>query len=369
MNKTVLIIFLGNINYDSRAANFYHSLSQLRFNVNVISFDWLKRENLNQNKNFKIYPLKKGKFNFIFYLKFFFIATRELLRFNPHFIFAEDLYSLPISIIFGKLKKSKIIYDSREIYSHIGGLSKKKLLQNLLSTIEKIFISKVNVVVTTGDLDAEYIRNEYKIKNVLVIRNLPLYKTPQNPINYNQMLNLQSKKILIYQGVILHGRGLKIIFEIMKNLPDYVLVILGDGDHLEYYKNLSMELRIEKQVFFLGRIPQKNLIDYTAGADLGLALIENISLSYYYALPNKLFEYIMAGVPSLVSNLPQMKEIIEKYNVGKVVEIEDYQNIINVIKEITENPDIKFSLKNNCLKAAFELNWEKEFKKLESYLI
>lgn len=369
MSKTALIIFLGNINYDTRASNLYQSLHKLKFNVSVISFDWLKRENLNQNENFKIFPLKRGKFNFFFYAKYFFIATRELLKFNPDFIFAEDLYSLPISIIFGKLKKNKVVYDSREIYSHIGGLSKKILLQNFLSSIEKIFISKVNVVVTTGELDAEYLKNKYEMKNIIVIRNLPLYKTPQNPINYNQLFNLQSKKILIYQGVILHGRGLKIIFEIMKYLNDYVLIILGDGDHLEFYKNLALKLKIEKQVFFLGRIPQENLINYTAGADLGLSLIENISLSYYYALPNKLFEYIMAGVPSIVSNLPQMKEIVEKYNVGKVVEIDKHHDIINVIKEICENPDTKSSLKNNCLKAAYELNWEKEIKKLEPYLI
>ena len=94
--------------------------------------------------------------------------------------------------------------------------------------------------------------------------------------------------------------------------------------------------------------------------DIGVALIENISKSYYYALPNKLFEYIMAEVPVVVSNLPQMKEIIEKYDVGFAVDIDNRYELITAIKKLSEDARLYESKKQNCRIASQELNWEKE---------
>ena len=62
-----------------------------------------------------------------------------------------------------------------------------------------------------------------------------------------------------------------------------------------------------------------NLLEITSSADIGIALIKPLSISYRYALPNKLFEYAAAGIPSLASNLPNMQYYIKKYNLGKTV--------------------------------------------------
>ena len=141
-------------------------------------------------------------------------------------------------------------------------------------------------------MDSEFIEKEYGLTKTIVIRNLPKYYKPLKPINFCQLLNIPTeKKILLYQGVVLHGRGLKYIFEALTELKNYVLIILGAGEELTYYKSLSKKLVIENQIYFLGKIKQNELLKYTAGADIGLSLIENLSLSYYYALPNKLFEY------------------------------------------------------------------------------
>jgi glycosyltransferase involved in cell wall biosynthesis len=89
-----------------------------------------------------------------------------------------------------------------------------------------------------------------------------------------------------------------------------------------------------------------------------------MSLSYYYALPNKLFEYIMAEIPAVVSNLPQMKEIIERYEVGMVVDLDNPDELIEVIKKLTENEVLYKKFKENCRTASQELNWENEVKNL-----
>jgi glycosyltransferase involved in cell wall biosynthesis len=174
---------------------------------------------------------------------------------------------------------------------------------------------------------------------------------------------------LLYQGVLLEGRGVPNILRAMTKLPDTVLIVVGDGEQKKNFINLAGSLGIKDRVIFTGMISQNELINYTAGADIGLVLIENISLSYYYALPTKLFEYIMAALPLLSSDLPQMKEIIEKYNVGESISIGDDENIINVIRKWISEPDLLVLYRKNCQSAALELNWQEEYKRVRTKLL
>lgn len=365
MKKTVLITFLGNFYYDSRATNLYNSFLEKGYDVTVISFDWLTKDFKTQKGKISVYKLKKHSISFTYYLKYSFILIKRLLFPKFDLIFAEDLYTLPFAALFAKLKKSKLFYDSREIYGHLAGLSNRKNVQAILRHIEKVFIKYAYKVITTGDLDSEYIHNEYNLKDSIVIRNLP-YKTEiKKPFNFRKHFGLKDEiKILLYQGVILPGRGLKLIFDVLNQLTDCILVVLGDGEYAEYYKNLAKDKGIENIVYFFGKIEQIELLNYTSGADIGLAIIENISLSYYYALPNKLFEYIYCGVPVIVSNLPQMKLIVEKYKVGICVDAENIDEIVTKLKHILSDLNLRNELKQNCVNAARELNWNEEIKKL-----
>ncbi|MHA2101076.1 MAG: glycosyltransferase, partial [Candidatus Kariarchaeaceae archaeon] len=189
----------------------------------------------------------------------------------------------------------------------------------------------------------------------------PVYSKPEKKINLKDKLYIRAdKKILIYQGMIHQGRGLHPIFNVLKNLPNCVLVILGSGEYEEYYKELADEMNLHSQVFFLGKVSQNELLNYTAAADVGLSIIENISLSYHYALPNKLFEYIMAEVPVIVSKLPQMMEIVVEYGVGEVVDLDDQDELINKINLLIEDEELYSTYKTNCKNASEELNWENE---------
>uniref|UniRef100_UPI00307CFC26 glycosyltransferase n=1 Tax=Ignavibacterium sp. TaxID=2651167 RepID=UPI00307CFC26 len=326
--KKVLIAFLGNIDYDTRCNNLYNTLSAEGFDVEFIGFDWLT-ENFTPVKGKKtVYKLSKKPLSLFFYFKFYSLLKLHLFSKKFDIIFAEDLYCLPVCVIIGKLKKAKIIYDSRELFGFLAGLMNKKLVQKFWSSIEKLFIRKANLVLTTGEMDSEFIRNHYQIKNDLVVRNLPICKKAGSPFDYHSALKIEkSKKVLLYQGVVLHGRGLKMIFDFLQTTDDFVLIVAGGGEMLSYYKDLTEKLHINNKVFFIGKIPQDKLINYTAGAWLGLALIENISLSYYYALPNKLFEYIMAEIPVIATDLPQMKKIIDEYQVGLIVRENDIEQI------------------------------------------
>ncbi len=365
MKKTVIITFLGNFYYDSRVTNLYNSFREKGYDVTIISFDWLTKDFKTQRGKISVYKLKKYRFPFTYYLKYFFILTTRLLISKADLIFAEDVYTLPFAALFSKYKNSKLFYDSREIYGHLAGLSNRKNVQTILRFIEKTFIKYSYKVITTGDLDSDFIYKEYNIKDSIVIRNLPYQTKIKQPFNFRKYYGLKDEiKILLYQGVILPGRGLKIIFDVLNRLTDCILVILGDGEYIDYYKSLAKDKGVDNIVYFFGKIEQSELLNFSSGADIGLALIENISLSYYYALPNKLFEYIYCGLPVIVSNLPQMKIIVDKYKVGMSVDPNNIDEIVININNILSNLNLRNTLKQNCLNAACELNWNEEIKKI-----
>jgi len=359
--KKVLITFLGNINYDTRCKNLYDTLSANNFDVEFIGFDWLTKNFVETRGNISIFKLKKGFLSISFYLKFIWHIKLKLLTTKASIIFAEDIYTLPFTVIFGKLKRAKIYYDSRELFGYLAGLKEKKIKQAFWKWIEKFFIRKADHIIVTGPMDSEFLQKEYRLKNIILLRNLPRYYKPALKLDLHSHLQIpKSKKIILYQGVLLKGRGIEKVFAVLKELADHVFVIAGGGEYEENYQKLAEQMSITNQVFFLGKLTQEDLPQVTTSVDVGVSLIENLSLSYYYALPNKLFEYIMAEVPVIVSNLPQMKEIVEKYDVGFAVNIDNKDELITAIKKLTEDASLYESKKQNCRIASQELNWEKE---------
>ena len=369
-HQKVCIVFLGNAQHDSRITNLTNSLKEDGCKVSIISFDWFISSENFANDELKIFKLTKGKFSLIFYLRFALILIRELFKTKADLYFAEDLYTLPFVATIAKLKRAKVYYNSRELYAFLGGLRHRPFLQSVVKSVEKFFITKVDLVLTTGEMDSEFIEKFYGIKNTLVIRNIPLLQTPSAKIDFRKLYGIADDKlILLYQGVLLEGRGVTIIMRTMAKLTNTVLVILGDGEQKNNFQKLSGQLNISERVFYAGTISQRELINYTAGGDVGLSLIENISISYYHALPNKFFEYIMAGLPVLCSDLPQMKKIVEEFQVGESLNAEDENNIVLTLKRWCESPELLKSYRNNCLLASQKLNWQEEYKKSRKRLL
>jgi glycosyltransferase involved in cell wall biosynthesis len=370
MNKQhVCIAFLGNILYDTRALNLYKSLSSHNYFTEVISFDWENGADKPDNKNLKVFRLDKKKSSLFFYVKFSIILFLNLLSSKAGAFFAEDIYTLPFVCIAAKMKGAKVFYDSRELFGFLAGLKDKKRIQKILAWIEKRFIAKTDYVIVTGEMDGEFLKKQYNINNIIVLRNLPFYKEKFNKVDLREKYSIEeNKKILLYQGVVLHGRGLKVIFDFLKSNEGFTLLVIGYGAYKDYYEKLSHEMGIAENVIFAGKIPQEELLNYSAGADMGLALIENISLSYYYALPNKLFEYIMTGLPVAVSKLPQMEKIVNDYNAGICVDLEKPDELSEKIKSVFADEKVLTGYKTNCLNAAKELNWDKEIERLFNVL-
>jgi glycosyltransferase involved in cell wall biosynthesis len=141
-----------------------------------------------------------------------------------------------------------------------------------------------------------------------------------------------SSKIILYQGALNQGRGLEAAIRAMKFLDGAELWIAGDGDITEQLKLMVAELKLDQKVKFLGRLPLAELSQITRKADLGISLEEDLGLNYRFALPNKLFDYIQAGVPVLVSNLRKMRKIVEQDRMGAIAETHQRKELAETMK-------------------------------------
>ncbi len=357
----VYISVTNDIVTDRRVGKVAESLLKSGVNVNVVG------RKLKSSLPMPDKPYKSRRLRLLFNKGPLFYAGYNIRLFFYLFfkkvdiLLANDLDTLPANYMVAAIRKKKLVYDSHEYFTEVPELQGRDFVKNIWKKIEEIILPKVKYSYTVCDSIAAIYSDMYGI-NMKVIRNLPLYDVGYPGKTADK--GLQNKRIIIYQGAVNLGRGLEPAIKAMKYINDAMLVIIGDGDIINELKELVNKEDLHDKVRFIGKIPYEELISYTSQADIGISLEENLGLNYYYALPNKLFDYIHAGVPVLVSDFPEMAGIVKKYEVGLTTDIKDPGKLAAVFNEMIENKERRNFWKQNMKRAAKELCWENEEKKL-----
>jgi glycosyltransferase involved in cell wall biosynthesis len=142
-----------------------------------------------------------------------------------------------------------------------------------------------------------------------------------------------------------------------------VVVFMGYGELKQVIELTALN---HKNIYFYPAVLPEVVLEYTASADLGVSLIENTCLSYYYCMPNKLFEYAMAGLPVVVSNMKDMSELVSKYEMGEVISDFSAKAINRAIDDFLKKDLV--GMKANAYRMACENSWEvQEIKMLVAY--
>ena len=299
--------------------------------------------------------LRKGPF---FYLEYNLRLFFWLMKTRIDICVANDLDTLPANYLASRIKCTPLVYDSHEYFTEVPELIGRPVIKAIWTGIEKLLVPRVEAAYTVCDSIAEVYRDLYKV-NFKVIRNLPVCSDWEASLA-EPKAETEFAKIILYQGALNLGRGIEAAIRAMQYLDGAELWLAGDGDLTEQLKKMVAELKLDQKVKFLGRLPLTDLSQITRQADLGISLEEDLGLNYRYALPNKLFDYIQAGVPVLVSNLPEMKKIVDHYQIGAIAETHQRKELAEIMKTALFDQEKRLLWKQNLQRAAKELCWEKE---------
>ncbi len=285
---------------------------------------------------------------------------------------ANDLDTLAANYLAARIRGKKLVYDSHEYFCYVPELNDRPRVQGVWKSIERKIFPTLRNVMTVNTSLADIYSDEYNV-SVQVIRNVPVSSKHDDNDNDNDDDNDNSDKLLkthqgknkiIYQGVLNKDRGIEESISAMRFVQNAVLLIAGEGDLSKELRELVKKEELKDKVEFLGRIKLEELRKITRSCALGLSLEKDTCLSYRYSLPNKIFDYMHAGIPVLSSDLIEKRNLIEKCDIGLVIDNCEPEHIGSKINEMLSNTEKRFWWKQNALNSAKQFNWELEEQKL-----
>lgn len=392
MQKRIAILLNGEIKNDYRVIKTIETLSKHHFidvyyvngNSKVDQKIFNNNVVLNCFNHFSTCKVRFLQHSFFCYEFSFF--QREVLKSNIKYdiVWANDLPTLYPAYKVSKKLGCRLIFDSHEIYTetinqffprNATGIRKIlfsfiiKLMRRHGERIERKLFSSIHTFITVNQSLLNYFQTNYPVKNGVVLMNVPKLSknTSHDLVNYNKLFTWDEKsKIIIYQGYLNEGRGIQYFVEIMKNLPHYFkMVIIGSGPLKKDLQNEVNKFSLENRIRLIDTVPLNELSNYTRGAHLGINLLESFNLSKQLASPNKLFEYIHAGIPVIATNTIENAKVLKKFNVGKLT-INDSEVIANHIKNLFKEKNDQYSLGLFSSKEYY--NWGKQEELLLSIL-
>ena len=278
------------------------------------------------------FVFKQSLLNFIAkYFFFQFQVIRALKGRKIDIINCHNLSVLGIGVYFKIFKGIPLIYDAHELETEVNGA--RGLKKRIGKILEAIYMPFVDELIVVSRLIGEWYKNKYKLPNATVIRNVPhFYPYSTKPNIIREMFGITAGQLIfIYQGILTKSRGVHIIIDAFLNVkPEQHIVFLGMGDMAEEIKAIAAK---HLNVHFIPAVPPAEIRNYTASADVGIALIQNSCLSYYYCSPNKVFEYLMHGIPQIISDFPEMAETIDGGACGWLISPEK-ENLVSLLQQL-----------------------------------
>ncbi len=349
--KKIIFAVTNDIVHDRRMQRICMSLAQADFDVLLIGRGYGNSPALPslpfRSLRMKLW-FRKGKF---FYIEYQIRLLIQLIITRADIFCAVDLDTiLPVTLV-GWLNRVKRVYDAHELYTEVPELAGRPGATWIWEQVGKWCVPKMDLAYTVGPALGHLLQNQYNIP-FEIIRNLP-YKTEstERPILKN--------KILWYHGALNKGRGLEVAIRAMKGLPGYHLWLAGEGDLSGSLRGLAATLDLQDRVLFLGWVKPEDLVGHAAKCSIGLNLLDASSLSYYYSLANKSFDYIQVSLPALHMDFPEYKLLQNDGPIGVLLSELSPESVINAVRMLEDEAKY-LQCQAGCHRLATSLHWEME---------
>ncbi len=299
----------------SEGINTLHGARVISINLRCRSLRWIPR------------PFR----HIIIYLEMIVMIMRSAWHIRPNLIHCHDTPLLPLAVFLAWIFRAKLIYDAHELESNKNGQSKFISLATLL--IEKTCWGHLSGFITVSNSIMLWYQTRFSKKDSALILNSPAINDSSRKANvksyFHDLYEIPDDRLVfVYLGLFVSGRGIEKLLDVFSNQKiDSHIVFIGRGPQREIIEKYE---KIKSRIHLHESVPHGQVVALVTNADYGLCFVENVSLSDYYSLPNKLFEYAFAGVPVLASDFPDMRKVIEEYELGAVTD-SDLNSIINSI--------------------------------------
>ena len=277
---------------------------------------------------------------------------------------AHDLPMLPVAAAMKRRDAAKLLYDSHELFCE---QEFRSFERRMWQRLEQETIPQADATITVNPSIAEWLQSQYQLSHVGVIYNAealsPTLLHPSSAALKQQLGLALHTRIVLYQGGLSHGRNLELLPRLLPHLAaDIHLVVLGSGPLRATLYAIAEQLGVSARFHMLEAVPQHALLALTQSADLGIIPYRDTCLNYRYCTPNKLFEFIAAGVPMVATDLPEISRLLATHGIGRVGNSAQPAEFAALIETVLE-PATLAALKAATLKARTRVNWDVEGEK------
>lgn len=364
--KRAILTVSNDLTYDQRMQRICTALADDGWDVMLVGRRLPDSKPLdNQRFRQKRLPcfFRKG---FLFYAEWNLRLFLFLCFQNFDVLGTVDLDTMPGGCLAALLRGKRRVFDAHEHFTEVPEVTNRPLVKGFWRLVGRVFGRFYRRAYTVGPGLAEILGKEFG-QSFAVVRNVPVRRTFQ-PVRASD--EPKSPSYMIYQGALNEGRGIEQAIEAMgllavletqnTTLKTPELWLAGEGDLSEKLRELAAASPAAGRIRFLGFVKPADLKVLTDGAWLGLNLLENKGLSYYYSLANKFFDYTQAEVPGLTMAFPEYEALCAEHRVALLLDELSAEKIARAVQLLLDEPDEYARLQAACRAAREIWNWENE---------
>lgn len=296
----------------------------------------------------------------------------SLLREKACVYHANDLDTLLVCRLAATVRGARLVYDSHELWlgsaRYLRETGRLGRLRDRLT--ERLLVGGSDAVIAvTPGRGAEMRRMYPWMRPPLIVENCPeITSRAAKTGALRSLLGVgRDTPVFLYQGIIAFERGLEQLVEAARLLAGerMVLVVMGHDVTGGRIAGMAADPALEGVLRVLPPVRSEDLPAYTSDADAGLILFRNTCLNHYYSLPNKLYEYMMAGIPIIASDLPEIARVLKEGDFGLLIDPEDPGAIADAVRRVASDASWRAAAGARARAAALErYNWGEQEKVL-----
>jgi glycosyltransferase involved in cell wall biosynthesis len=285
---------------------------------------------------------------------------RSARAFSPDVIHAHDVNTLAPAWLAARMAGARLVYDAHEISADREGYDGRIWLVKL---VERWLGNRAQGRITTTQARADWFMSAYHYPEVTVLQNRPVRNIADGSNLIRERFDIPADQpLVLYQGGLQWGRGLSNLLEAMRGLPRGHLVFVGDGVQRAALEQAAADMA--DRVHFVGQVPLAELPAWTASADIGVQTLRNTCLNHYTTDSNKLFEYVMGGLPVVASDFPEIRTVVTADDLGVLVDPDDVESIRGALGRLLDDEPYRQRLADNARRAREHLDWTSQAPKL-----